>query len=97
VAADGTPTPTYAAPVTVPGQVQELSTRDLRQVEALNIQGTSRAVYLNGTDVSAIVRLTQRGGDLVTLQDGTVWLTTLVPEKWDVGWTKIIITLQNGS
>ena len=93
---DGTRTPSYAAPVTVSGQVQQLTTRDLRQLEALSIQGSSRKVYLNG-EVDAIVRVSQKGGDLLTLQDGSIWLTTHVLEQWDVGWCAVACTLQDGS
>lgn len=92
-APNGKRTPTYNPPVTVSGQVQELTTRDLRQLEGLNQQGSMRAIYLNGS-VDAIVRLNQEGGDLITLQDNSVWLTTQVLERWDVGWCKVSVTLQ---
>lgn len=77
------------------GDVQELSQRDLRQLEGINVQGSQRSIYLNGI-VSGVVRVTQQGGDLITLQDGSVWLTTSVLERWDVGWVKVSVTLQNG-
>jgi len=91
-AADGTLVPTYATPFTAIAQVQELTTRDLRQLEALNIQGSSRVIYLNG-EVDAIVRLSQKGGDLITFPDGTIWLTTSVMELWP-DWVKISVTEQ---
>ena len=83
---------------TILAQVQALSTRDLRQIEGLNLQGTLKALYVSG-DLTGVVRATLKGGDLVTLPDGTVWLITLVPEPWNItaGWTKALITLQNGS
>ena len=45
------------------------------------------------------LRVLLKGGDLVTLSDGSVWLVTLVPEPWNLtaGWTRALITLQNGT
>lgn len=62
--ADYSRAPTYAAVQTVPGQVQSLTFDDLKQIEGLNIQGTRRAVYINGR-VDGLVRLENKGGDLV--------------------------------
>ena len=92
---DGSVVPTFNPPFSAIAQVQELTTRDLRQLDGLNIQGSSRAIYLNG-EVDAIVRVSQRGGDLITLADGSVWLTTHVLEQWP-DWVKVSVTLQNGS
>lgn len=63
---DGKRTPLFADPVVVPGQVQALTFRDLQQVDALNLQGTRRAIYLNG-HVDGIVRSQDRGGDLIAV------------------------------
>ena len=93
---DGSRSPSYEPPVTTAGQVQELTTEDLRHLEALNIQGSTRKVYLNGR-IRGIERSTGRGGDLVTLHDGSIWLVTAVLERWDTGWCKAAITLQNGA
>ena len=93
--ADGSRTPTYATPIVIPAQVQDLSEQDIRQLDALNIAGSMRSVYFPGF-VSSIVRFTQQGGDLITLADGSVWLTTSVLESWP-NYTKVTITLQNGS
>jgi hypothetical protein len=40
-----------------------------------------------------------KGGDLITLPDGTVWLTAMVLENWGFmdGWTKLAIVKQDGS
>ena len=92
--ASGVRTPAYAAPVTVTAQVQELTQRDLRQLEGLNLQGAQRSVYLTGA-LSGTLRVTAQGGDLVTLQDGSVWLTTAVLEQWP-DWVKVAVTLQDG-
>lgn len=92
---DGSRTPTYAPTVSVPAQVQELTTRDLQHLDGLNIQGSQRAIYFPGT-VSGVMRFAQTGGDLVTTPDGNVWLTTAVLENWPQ-WSKVSVTLQNGS
>jgi hypothetical protein len=82
----------------VSAQVQAMTTRDIRQMEGINLQGTLRAIYLTG-DFNGVVRPLLKGGDLVTFPDGTVWLVTVVSEPWKntAGWTKIIVTLQDGS
>lgn len=91
---DGTSTPNYTS-VSVPAQIQALSGRDLRQIEGLNLNGTLRAVYFYG-DIEATVRAAQKGGDLVTFPDGTVWLVSQVTETWP-DWCKTVCTLQNGA
>lgn len=77
----------------VTAQVQQLTTRDLRQLDALNIQGSHRKIYVNGS-VQAIVRVAQRGGDLIVTQDGRTWLTTQVLEQW-VDWCAVSVALQD--
>lgn len=96
-------TPTYAAPITLMGQIQALSYKDLMQTEGLNQQGTRRAIYFQG-DVEGIVRVSQLGGSLVTTPDGSIWLVAQVLENWGMdgsvdspGWCKVAATLQNGS
>lgn len=100
IAPDGTQVPGY---VDVPGiavQVQALSFSDIHQLDGLNIQGTRRAVYLNGAAMG-VVRNLQVGGDLFifpegTMPEGTVWLVAHVLEQWGPGaeWCKCAITLQ---
>lgn len=84
--------------LTIPADVQPMSSDDLRQVEALNISGVHKVMYVNGPAAS-LVRVNSKGGDLVTLPDGSVWLVTMIPEGWNVsaGWTKALITLQDGN
>lgn len=89
------PTPQYASPITVLGQVQELSIKDLRQVEGLNLNGTLRNLYING-NINAGQRVTLKGGDIIILPDGTVWLVTAVPESWP-DWCRALIVQQNDS
>lgn len=87
----------YLAPVAVMAQVQDLKSKELRQLEGLNIQGSSVAIYLNGV-VDAIERVTQKGGDIITVPTGVnagVYLTTAVLEQWQGDWVKVACTLQN--
>lgn len=86
--------PTYAAPVTGPGQVQALDMKDLKQLDGLNIQGTTRAIYLRGA-LAGVIRPAGTGGDLVQF-DGQTWLVTKVLESWPT-WTKAAIVLQGGA
>lgn len=65
-ASDGNRTPTYRTVTGVSAQVQALTYRDLIQVEGLNLNGTRRAIYFNGR-VDGLVRVENKGGDLVTL------------------------------
>lgn len=91
---DGTVTPTYLPAISgVSGQVQNLTYKDLQQLEGLNLQGLRRAIYINGL-TQANVRVTQQGGDLVTTPDGNVWLVAQVLELWP-DWCKVAVTLQN--
>jgi signal peptidase I len=90
-------TPTYdQSPVTA--QVQPLSSGDIRQLDALNIQGAQKAVYLNGA-VHTIDRVKKLGGDLIVFPDGTlpegnVWLTLASIEQW-ANWCKVAVVLQD--
>ena len=98
------PQPSYAAPVTVQGQVQALTFRDLQQTEGLNLNGTRRAIYMIG-NIEGLVRVDNKGGDLITTPDGRVWLVAMVLESWlqeagdpsEPGWCKVAVTLQNGA
>ena len=93
---NGTVTPAYLDPVTVLGQVQPVSWRDIQMMEGLNLQGIRWKVYLNG-HIDGLVRKSNKGGDLVTIsvgpQTGT-WLVALILEAWP-DWTCAGITLQN--
>lgn len=95
--ADGEQVPTYTE-TAVLVQVQALTYSDLQQLDSLNIQGVRRAVYLSGA-VMGVVRVAQRGGDLMVfapgvLPEGNVWLAAHVLEQWP-DWCKVAITLQN--
>lgn len=95
---DGSRVPAYGQAVSMFAQVQPLLYRDLVQIDGLNLNGEKRAMYVNG-DYQAIVRSSKEGGDLVTLQDGSVWLVVQQLENWSMegGWVKVAIVKQNGS
>jgi hypothetical protein len=98
VRADFVPVPAYAAPVTVLGQIQPISTRDLAQLEGINLGGVKWKIYLNGA-INGIVRPEKLGGDLVTITTGQhqgVWLVVAVLEAWK-NWAVAAIVQQNGS
>ena len=83
--------PSYAAPVTVMGQVQSLTYSDLQQTEGLNIQGERRGVYINGR-TDGLIREDKLGGDLITWNNQK-WLNVHVLEYWP-DWCKFVITRQ---
>ena len=93
-AADGTRSPTYTT-ISVSAQVQPLSFSDIQHADALNIQGSRRKVYVNGA-LNGLVRFQMKGGDLVTLPDGSVWIVAFVSEQWP-DWVSVVVTLQDGS
>jgi hypothetical protein len=88
--------PAYLAAQAVTVQMQPLGYKDLLQVEGINVGGGKlRAFYLSG-NAQAVSRVAQKGGDLITLPDGTLWLTVQVLEDFSVtsGWVKVAATLQ---
>lgn len=78
------------------GQVQPATSDDLRYLDGMNLNGTARAIYMNG-QVDAIVRSNLKGGDLIDLTNipnaGT-WLVTRNPEAWP-DWCRAVVLLQN--
>lgn len=92
---DGSANPQYAPPVAAPAQVQPLDTGDIQHLNELNIQGVNNKIYVNGA-VSALIRVRQKGGDLVTLQNGDIYLVKIVFEQWP-DWCCVGGVLQNGS
>jgi hypothetical protein len=89
---DGKRVPSYLPGILASAQVQQLTGRDLRQLEMMNIQGSDRKVYITGF-VDAITRLTKSGGDLIVRFDESVWLTTHVLEQWP-SWCAVSVTMQ---
>ena len=92
-AANGKRTPTYADPVTMFGQVQPLSNAEIAHLDSLNIQGVKNAIYISGR-LSGLVREENKGGDLITMPDGTIWLVSVVFEDWPT-WVRVGVTRQN--
>lgn len=93
--ADGSRAPAYAGPQVVFVQLQALEQNDILQADALNIQGVRRKMYVPG-QVDGLVRANKKGGDLVTLLDGTVWKVAVILEQWP-DWTCALIVLQDGA
>lgn len=101
-ARDGLRTPTYTD-VPVTAQVQALTFKDLQQLDGVNMNGVRRGIYFFGA-FNAVVRPTEKGGDLIVLTGGAnagTWLTAQVIEQWSDGaiptWCKVAATLQNGA
>ena len=83
--------PKYKPDAPVRLQVQPLSGKDLGHLEAQNIQGVQRSVYMHG-DTQGVVRPLAKGGDLLIF-GGQTWLVTVVFETWP-DWCKVGVTLQ---
>lgn len=96
-AATGRRTPRYETePITL--QIQALSKGEIKHLDGLNIQGVRRAAYFDGA-VFGLVRVAQRGGDVLvfptgTLPEGDEWLCVHVLEQWPT-WGKVALSLQN--
>lgn len=78
--------------------VQPVEGDDLKMVEALNIQGTMRKVYLY-ENAQGVVRVDDKGGDLLIFPEvpnapDRTWLVSHVIETWP-HWSSVIVTLQN--
>lgn len=91
--ADGTRVPRYFPDIVRPGQVQSMSASELRQYESLNLGGARTSIYFNGA-FNGTERLREKGGDLMILENGFVYLTTLVIEQWP-DWCKVAVVLQD--
>ena len=97
VSTDFTQVPAYAPAVTVTVQRQPISWKDLQQLSGINLNGERCVMYVTGS-WQAVSRPNTKGGDLITLSDGSVWLTVQLMEDWAFtsGWVKVACTLQNG-
>lgn len=94
--ADGSRVPEYKVFSRVSMQVQALSYKDLQQLSGLNLNGTRRAIYIQG-QLDATSRTYVRGGDLISIEGGPnagTWLVAQVLEQWP-DWCKTAVTLQN--
>ena len=88
----GTRTPTYGAPVNTEGQVQDLSGEELKHLNDLHLSGILAKIWTS-QPLSSVDRASGRGGDLVTLADGTVWLVVRMLESW-ADWCAAVIQKQ---
>lgn len=77
--------------VDVSVQFQELSSTDLKQIDAVNIQGILRSAYLNG-NFNGVNRPEQKGGDILVVGSDK-WLVVKVAELWPE-WCRVIVNLQ---
>jgi hypothetical protein len=93
---DGSTTPQYTT-TSYWVDIQALQYRDLLQLDRLNIQGTRRKMYVNG-EIDGIVRMLNKGGDVITRSDGTIWKVTFVFEQWNdapgPSWCSVCLTQQ---
>lgn len=80
------------------GQVQPITTDDLRQLDGVNLGGVKWKIYLNG-EIDSVVRPERKGGDLVKIATGRhqgTWLVVQILEQWP-DWCVGAIVQQNGS
>lgn len=89
--ASGRREPSYADPVYMYVQRQELSSPDVRYVDGLGLQGTMTSIYSPGS-LAAMDRASQVGGDLLDF-DGSTWLVVAVRERW-ADWCRVIVQKQ---
>lgn len=94
-AADGSRSPAFAAAITVNVQRQPMTFKDLQQVSGLNLNGERAAFFVTG-NLEAVSRPDQRGGDVITLADGSIWLVVQPLENWapTSGWVKVAVVRQ---
>lgn len=93
---DGKQTPNYQGPYVVKGQVQELTQKDMRKLDGLNIQGVSTKIYLSGA-LTGVVRVLAKGGDKVAFSYRGAYQTfnvIEVLEQWP-DWVSVGVILQN--
>jgi len=91
--ASGKRQPTYADPQPAMGQIQALTQNDIFQLEGMNIQGVHSKMYIQG-NISGLVRVDRKGGDIVQSSDGKMWLVSAVLEAWP-DWCAVALILQD--
>ena len=72
--------------------VQALSGKDLQHLNGLDIQGVTRKAYCYGA-INGVVRASNKGGDKLTLADGTIWKVATVFESWP-DWSAVGLSQQ---
>lgn len=93
--ADGKRTPAYAPAKLIKVQMQPLAYKDLIQIDGLNINGEKRVMYANHR-IEGVLRSDGQGGDLITLENSSVWLVIHLLENFHYtsGWCKIAVVRQ---
>jgi hypothetical protein len=96
IAPDGTRASGYAPGQTVAVQKQPLQSNELQQIQGLNINGEKAGMYVSG-DWDGVSRADARGGDLITLPNGDVWMVVQILENWfdTARWVKATCVKQN--
>ena len=89
--ASGRSVPTYAVPIIVNGQRQDLSGSDIYRMQGQNIQGVICKLYLTG-NFEGLFRVMGKGGDLLSF-GGQVYLVAKVIERWP-DWCSLALTMQ---
>lgn len=96
----GVVTPQYAAPVLVGAQIQSMGSDELMAMNEVSRTEISRKVWLysktpSGLLPQTIVRMLERGGDLMRRADGSWWLVTGLMEDFSgAGWVSVHIVRQ---
>jgi hypothetical protein len=85
----GPRTPTYNQS-TIPAQVQELTTNQLKHMYDLNIGGLLHNIWSN-TTLHSVDRTAGLGGDCIGMADGTFWLVVHIKEQFTDGWCSAVI------
>ena len=91
--------PTYAEPLAVQAQIQNLSADELAQQEEASRTSQTRKAYLFAPSPAlppaGIIRPLGRNGDFIQRADGTWWLVTALAEDFTAsGWVCVNITQQ---
>jgi len=84
-------TPTYSTPISVSAQIQSIDSKELSQLDGLNLQNITKVIYIHGL-LSGVIREDVKGGDIIQF-DSHKWLIVKVLELWPE-WTKAIIVMQ---
>lgn len=80
-------------------QVQAITSEEALKMDALNIQGAEKIIFLNGLAL-AINRIRKLGGDLIVfapglVPEGTTWKIVASMEQWGGTWAKLAVALQD--
>ena len=85
----------FTAELVVPGQIQPVGWRDIQMMEGLNLQGSRNKIWFYGR-FDGLIRVDNKGGDLVIDPKGNIYLVAMVAEQWGINeWCSVFVTLQN--